>query len=59
MKLFWTRLARDDRRTIREYITAENPSAALKLDELFPKKTTQLLGHPSIGRPERIEGTRE
>ncbi len=59
MKLVWTRPAREDRKTIREYIAADNPSAALDLDELLSEKAARLVDHPGLGRPGRVEGTRE
>lgn len=59
MKLVWTRPAREDRKAIREYIAVDNPSAALDLDELLSGKTARLLDHPGLGRPGRLQGTRE
>ena len=59
MRLVWTRLAREDRKAIREYIAADNPSAALDLDELLSEKAARLVDHPDIGRPGRLKGTRE
>jgi len=59
MKLVWTRLAKVDRQQIREYIADENPAAALALDELISEKATRLTDHPELGRPGRVEGTRE
>ena len=59
MKLVWTRPAREDRQAIREYIAADNPSAALDLDELLSEKAARLVDHPGLGRPGRLQGTRE
>ena len=59
MKLVWTRPAREDRKAIREYTAVDNPSAALDLDELLSEKTARLLDHPGLGRPGRLQGTRE
>lgn len=59
MKLVWTRPAREDRQAIREYIAADNPSAALDLDELLSEKAARLVDHPGLGRPGRVQGTRE
>ena len=58
MRLIWTGPARD-RRAIREYIAADNPRAALALDELIAAKAGRLVRHPQLGRPGRIENTRE
>ena len=59
MELFWTLEATDDRNEIYDYIEADNPAAALALDELFSEKASSLVHHPDIGRPGRVIGTRE
>lgn len=59
MRLAWTRPAQQDRRAIREYIAADNPAAALDLDELLSEKAARLVDHPGLGRPGRVAGTRE
>jgi toxin ParE1/3/4 len=59
VKLVWTRPAREDRKVIREYIATDNPSAALDLDELLSEKAARLVDHPGLGRPGRLQGTRE
>ena len=59
MKLVWTRTARDNRRAIREFIAAGSPSAALNFDALLSMQAQRLLDHPGIGRPGRVQGTRE
>lgn len=59
MKLVWTWPAREDRKAIREYIAVDNPSAALDLDELLSEKAARLVDHPDLGRPGRLQGTRE
>lgn len=59
MDLFWTPAAIQDRDEIYDYIEADNPVAALALDELFSEKAGRLLDHPGLGRPGRIAGTRE
>ena len=59
MKLIWTRLAQQDRRSIRSYIAQDNPAAALALDALFSEKAARLVDHPAPGRPGRVAGTRE
>lgn len=59
MRLFWTPEAVDDRRSIYEYIEADNPRAALILDELIAEKAALLRDHPELGRKGRVDGTRE
>ena len=59
MELFWTPEASQDRDEIYEYIEADNPAAALALDELFAEKAGRLVDHPGLGRPGRVAGTRE
>ena len=59
MRLAWTRLALNDRQAIRSYIALDNPMAALALDELFAEKAGRLADHPGLGRPGRVNGTRE
>ena len=59
MELFWTPEATQDREDIYDYIEADNPAAALALDELFAEKAGRLVDHPGLGRPGRVIGTRE
>lgn len=59
MELFWTPEAIQDRDEIYDYIEADNPAAALVLDDLFEEKAGRLVNHPEIGRPGREAGTRE
>ncbi len=59
MELFWTPEATQDRDEIYEYIEADNPSAALAIDELFAEKAGRLVDHPGLGRLGRVTGTRE
>lgn len=59
MKLSWSPLAFADRDSIFSYIAADNPAAAIGLDELIEKKAALLIDHPLAGRVGRVEGTRE
>jgi toxin ParE1/3/4 len=59
MELFWTPEATQDRDEIYDYIEADNPAAALALDELFAEKAGRLVDHPGLGRSGRVAGTRE
>ena len=59
MELQWTAEAIRDREAIYDYIEADNPDAALVLDELLAEKTSYLVDHPGLGRRGRVDGTRE
>lgn len=59
MELFWTPESTQDREDIYDYIEADNPAAAMALDELFSEKAGRLIDHPGLGRLGRIAGTRE
>lgn len=59
MKVCWTPEAEDDRAKIFDYIAADSPRAAVKMDEVFSKSAARLADHPKIGRTGRIPGTRE
>jgi addiction module RelE/StbE family toxin len=59
MELFWTPEATQDRDKIYDHIEADNPAAALTLDELFAEKADRLVDHPGLGRPGRLAGTQE
>jgi addiction module RelE/StbE family toxin len=59
MRLFWTPEAIQDREDIYDYIEADNPIAALDLDELFEEKAALLIDRPGLGRLGRATGTRE
>ncbi len=59
MELCWTPEAIQDRDEIYDYIEADNPVAAVILDELFSEKASRLVDHPGLGRPGRVAGTRE
>lgn len=57
--LYWTSEAIQDRDIIYDHIEADNPIAALALDELLAEKAARLVDHPSQGRVGRVAGTRE
>ncbi len=42
-----------------DYIAADNPRAAARMDELFSDAAARLADHPKLGRHGKIEGTRE
>lgn len=58
MKLIWFSQAITDLVSMRAYIARDNPIAATQVAGLILKNVTQLMDHPEIGRPGRIEGTK-
>ena len=59
MKLAWTRLALKDLDSACANISEENPSAAARTIERVRKALEVVSRHSEIGRPGRVEGTRE
>lgn len=59
MKIVWSQYAIEDRLQIFEYISEENPIAAIDCDEEIGKQVSSLIQYPEIGRTGRVEGTRE
>lgn len=59
MRLEWSLFALADRDGIFDTIEAENPRAAVTVDDRIGARTQQLTLFPESGRPGRIEGTRE
>jgi addiction module RelE/StbE family toxin len=59
VKVVWTPEALLDRESIWDYIAADSPRAAARMDELFSKAAARLADHPLLGRAGRITGTRE
>jgi addiction module RelE/StbE family toxin len=59
VKVIWTPEARQDRIDIWEYIAAENPTAAVRMDELFSDAVIGLANYPMLGQPGKIPGTRK
>jgi len=57
--VIWTPEAERDRADIWNHITADNPGAAARMDELFGNAAASLIAHPQIGRTGKIKGTRE
>jgi len=59
MVLVWTPRAHRARNATIDYIAQNNPAAALsQLDEI-ERQTDMLMRFPEMGRPGRIDGTRE
>ena len=59
MKLFWTRLAISDLNSTYDFIAQENLSAAIRVIDRIQKAAAVLSQNPDIGRPGRVDGTRE
>lgn len=59
MKVVWTPEARLDRVDVWEFIAADKPHAAARMDALFSDAAAGLAQHPMLGRPGKIPGTRE
>ena len=59
MRVVWTPEALQDRVDVWDYIAADNPRAAVRMDELFSDAAARLADHPKLGRPGKIQGTRE
>lgn len=59
MRVIWTPEAQQDRVELWERIAADNPHAAVLLDELFSDAAATLANHPWLGKPGIITDTRE
>ena len=49
MKVFWTPEAEQDRAAIWDYLVVRDPSAALRIDELFGEAVAKLADFPKLG----------
>lgn len=59
MRIEWTEPARRDLREIYLYIAQDNPYAARTLQAELRERVTLLQDNPNLGRPGRVDGTRE
>jgi addiction module RelE/StbE family toxin len=59
MLLEWSALALSDREAIFDYIEADSPRAAIAVDDCIRISVEGLAQFPEMGRPGRIEETRE
>lgn len=59
MRIKWLDDAISDLTEIRKYIATDKPQTANKVAFLIRQSVDPLTEHPDIGRPGRIEGTRE
>ncbi len=59
MRVIWTPEAEQDRADVWDYIAADNPHAAARVDALFSDAAARLAGHPRLGKLGKIPGSRE
>ncbi|MBE3604299.1 type II toxin-antitoxin system RelE/ParE family toxin [bacterium] len=59
MGLKWTRAASQDLESVERYIRRDNPDAAVETVLEIIRRVEILAQHPGMGRPGRVEGTRE
>jgi toxin ParE1/3/4 len=59
MHLEWSQFATADREGIFDYIEADSPQAAIAVEDRIRQQIEELMKFPEIGRPGRIDGTRE
>jgi len=59
VRVIWTAQALEDRFDIWDYIAADNPLAAARMDGLFSEAASRLVDHPRIGRQGTVPGTLE
>jgi toxin ParE1/3/4 len=59
MEIIWRRVALNDLEQIRRFIAHENPAAGARIRAMIRNAVEQLVEHPHLGRPGRVEGTRE
>lgn len=59
MILLWLKRALDDRDSQLDYISQDNPLAAISQGDRIEQQVDMLLQHPQMGRPGRKRGTRE
>ena len=59
MSIVWTTPAHRDLLAIFDYILADNPAAAAQTLNKLDEAILRLADHPGLGRPGRVEVTRE
>jgi len=59
MKIVWSPQARDDFRELLQYIAKDNLYAARSVRERIEARVAALPDNPAVGRPGRVQGTRE
>ena len=59
MRLIWSKRALRQRQNIFVYLREHDPAVADRADEALLERAKDLLQHPRLGRPGRVDGTRE
>jgi len=59
MRLIWSSRSESELAAIVDYISDDNFDAALELDYHITSSAERLVDFPKMGKPGRIEGTRE
>ena len=59
MKVVWFKSAILDLKSVKDYITQDNPRAAQQIVQRIKDKISLLSEQPGIGRPGRVPNTRE
>lgn len=59
MRVIWTPEAQQDRADVWDFIAADDPRAAARMDALFSDAAASLAEYPKLGRPGKIPGTHE
>lgn len=59
MIVAWRALASEDRENLFDYIAADNPYAAIELDDRIERQTDALIERPELYKVGRVKGTRE
>ncbi len=59
MKVVWAKLAKEDLEAALLYISKDNPTASKFLGVRLLSALETIKEHPHIGRPGKVEGTRE
>lgn len=57
MRLEWKPMALTDRENIMDYISQDNPQAAIDLDDGFETAAERACGNPDMYKPGRSKGT--
>lgn len=59
MRIVWRKAAQEDLNHAFDYVLQVDPQAAVRLFETIRSRTEQLTAFPGLGRPGRVEDTRE